>query len=42
MGFETIPDTQIQYGLISYDAEGKERIEGGEADERNPTGEDEE
>ena len=29
MGFETIPDTQIEYGLISYDAEGKERLEGG-------------
>ena len=31
MGFETIPDTQIQYGLISYDADGKERLEGGKA-----------
>jgi len=29
MGFETIPDTQIQYGLISYDSDGKERLEGG-------------
>lgn len=29
MGFEIIPDTQIQYGLINYDAAGKERLEGG-------------
>lgn len=27
MGFETIPDTDIQYGLISFDADGKERSE---------------
>jgi hypothetical protein len=30
MGFETIPGTQIQYGLVNYDADGKERIEEGE------------
>lgn len=27
MGFETIPNTDIQYGLISFDADGKERPE---------------
>src|SRR4051812_2043550 len=27
MGFETIPDTNIQYGLISFDTEGNERSE---------------
>jgi hypothetical protein len=27
MGFETIPETDIQYGLISFDADGKERSE---------------
>lgn len=29
MSFETIPNTQIQYGLISYDAQGNELREGG-------------
>jgi len=28
MGFERIPDTDIEYGLISFDADGKERPEG--------------
>jgi hypothetical protein len=27
MGFETIPNTDIQYGLISFDADGNERLE---------------
>ena len=27
MGFETVPDTDTQYGLISFDAEGNERSE---------------
>jgi hypothetical protein len=27
MGFETIPETDIQYGLISFDADGNERSE---------------
>src|ERR1700738_2773565 len=27
MGFETIPGTEIQYGLISFDADGNERSE---------------
>src|SRR5580700_5953834 len=27
MGFESIPDTEFQYGLISFDADGKERSE---------------
>ena len=28
MGFERIPDTDVEYGLISFDADGKERPEG--------------
>ena len=28
MGFERIPQTDIEYGLISFDADGKERREG--------------
>ena len=27
MGFETIPGAEIEYGLISFDADGKERSE---------------
>ena len=29
MGFERIPGTDVEYGLISFDADGKERPEGG-------------
>ena len=29
MGFQTIPNTTTQYGLISFDENGKERLEGG-------------
>ena len=29
MGFETIPETDIRYGLISFDTDGHERAEAG-------------
>src|ERR1700722_7151104 len=29
MGFQIIPNTNVQYGLISYDQDGNERLEGG-------------
>lgn len=29
MGFERIPGTDVEYGLISYDAQGRERVEDG-------------